>query len=85
MTKDSLIKLAFENISLWSGMCCKFSQYVDEQGYRRLIFDHEFNIKWSRIVSSVFSDLIQEALEIPTEVTIFPNTFEIKFKVKEND
>jgi hypothetical protein len=43
-------------------MCYKFIEYVDEQGYTHLIFDHEFNIKWSRTVSNVFMDLIWVAL-----------------------
>jgi hypothetical protein len=83
ITKDALIKLAFEKLSLWTGMCCKFNQYVDELEYRHLIFDHEFNIKWSRIASSVFSDLIRVALQLPTEVSIRPNTFEIKIMERE--
>lgn len=77
ITKDSLIKNVFENISIWTGMCCKFNQYVDERGYRHLIFDHEFNLKWSRIVSNVFIDLIWIALRIPTEVSLLPNTIEL--------
>lgn len=83
LTTDSLIKTVFENVAQWTGMCNKIRQYIDDQGYRHLIFDHRFGIKWSRIVSGVFTDLIKEALHLPTEVSILPNTFEIKIMKRE--
>ena len=83
LTKDILIKIAFENIAIFTGMCSNFRQYVDDQGYRHLILDHEYNMKWSRIASKVLSDLISVTLHIPTEVSILPNTFEIKIMERE--
>lgn len=83
VTKENMIKYCFQTLALWTGVCTVFRDYVDNQGYRHLIFDHMFNTKWSRIASSVFSDLIRKTLEISTEVSILPNTFEIKLMERE--
>lgn len=83
LTTDSLIKTVFENVAQWTGMCNKFRQYIDDQGYRHLIFDHRYGIKWSRIVSDVFSDLIKDTLGFPSEVSLLHNTFEIKILERE--
>lgn len=76
--KENVIKYCFQSLALWTGVCTTFRQYVDEQGYTHLVFDHPFNLKWSRIVAEVFSDLITVVLNIPTEAWILPNTVEIK-------
>lgn len=83
LTIDSLVRTALQNIAMWTGMINKFRQYFDDQGYRHLVFDHRYGIKWSRIVSDVFRDLIKEALNLSTEATILPRTIEIKIMEKE--
>lgn len=85
ITKENLIKYFFQDLALWTGMCTNFRQYLDQQRYRHLIFDHAFNLKWSRIASNVFSDLMRVTLNVSTEVSILPNTFEIKIMEREFD
>ncbi|MBI1828770.1 MAG: hypothetical protein HY222_06155 [Thaumarchaeota archaeon] len=46
-TIDNLIKYCFEGIFLWGGMCSSFRHYVNEQGYRCLVLEHKYGIKWS--------------------------------------
>lgn len=83
VTKENMIKYCFQTLALWTGVCTVFREHVDNQGYRHLIFDHRYGIKWSRIVSDVFSDLIKDTLGFPSEVSLLPNTFEIKMLERE--
>jgi hypothetical protein len=83
ITKESWIGNMFENVALWTGMVNLFRQYIVDQGYRHLIFDHRYGIKWSRIVCTVFRDLLEEILKLRTESTILPRTFEIKIMERE--
>jgi hypothetical protein len=78
ITLDSIIEVAFANVSISSGMCTKFSQHWDEEGYRHLVFDHRYGIKWSRIISSAFSYLLKKACNVDTSVTLLPQTISIK-------
>jgi hypothetical protein len=65
ITLDSIIQVAFANVAIASGVCTKFSQHTDEEGYRCLVFDHRYGIKWSRIISKVFiEDFIMVMISI---------------------
>ena len=67
MTRENLIRICFEEVAIWSGACSFFDQRLDEQGNTWLVFDHRYGIKWSRILASAYSEMIQQTLQRPTE------------------
>lgn len=82
ITLDSVIEVTFANVAIASGVCTKFSQNRDEEGYRYLVFDHKYGIKWSTIVSEVFSHVLKKTCNIDTSVTLLPNTITLKILQK---
>jgi hypothetical protein len=78
ITLDSIIEVAFANVSIASGVCTKFTQHIDEEGYRCLVFDHRYGIKWSRIISKVFSYLLEKTCNVNISATLLPNTIALK-------
>jgi hypothetical protein len=82
ITLESIIKFAFENIAVSTGACYKFSQHIDD-GSRTLVFDHRYGMKWSRIISNVFSSMLQETCNVHTSVNILPNSVLIKILEKD--
>ena len=78
ITLDSIIDIAFATVSIASGVCTKFSQHRDEEGYRCLVFDHRYGIKWSRIVSKVFSYLLKATCNVDTSVNVLPQTISLR-------
>jgi len=82
-TPESVIALAFENIAINTGVCTKCTQYTDQEGFRTIVFDHKYGIKWSRIVSKVFSSLLEKTCNIHTSVNLLPNTFSMKIRERD--
>jgi hypothetical protein len=78
ITLDSIINIAFANVALISGVCTKFSQHRDQEGFRYLVFDHRYGLKWSRIISKAFSYLLKKTCDIDTSVKLLPQTISIK-------
>lgn len=77
-TIDNLIKYCFEGIFVWGGMCSSFRHYVDEHGYRCLVLEHKYGIKWSNILAITFSDFIKIHLNLDSEYKVMPSTVIIK-------
>jgi hypothetical protein len=78
VTLNSIIDVCFEKLTPSAGVITKFSQYIDAEGYTCLVFDHRYGIKWSRIISRVFSYLLEETCNVRTSTTLLPNTIIIK-------
>jgi hypothetical protein len=74
VTLESVIKHLFEIYGPACGIYSDFSYHTTEEGRTRLIFSHEFNIKWSRILAAAFSDLISELLKLHCKSDLLPNT-----------
>lgn len=81
MTMDNLIKYLFETMSLWAGCYHRFTSQKDRQGYTSLVFEHDFGIKWSNAIGTVFGDVIKKSLNITPEVKYMPSTVTIKIKL----
>ena len=78
-TMDNLIKFYFESVGSWSGMYQTFMHYNDK-GVTNLIFEHKYDIKWSKVISYVISDLIEKMLELSSKQKILPNTVILQVK-----
>lgn len=78
VTLDSIMDVCFANLTPAAGVITKFSHYVDENGFRCLVFDHRYGIKWSRIISKVFSYVLEQTCNIHASVDLLPNTIIMK-------
>ncbi len=73
-TMENLIKYFFEGISLWAGAYNKFRYRGDVNNNLSLIMEHDFGIKYSRMLGEVISRFINRTLHIATNFEALPTT-----------
>jgi hypothetical protein len=73
-TFDNVIKHGFEKNGFLTGMYKNFSHGVDDQGNIRMIFEHMFGIKWSRILALVFAEHLGGTLGVKVTSKILAST-----------
>jgi hypothetical protein len=79
LTFDSLVSFLFEGIAKNAGNISHVSRYVDEKdGKTCLFFRHDYDIKWSRILGSIYSQAIEHFSQYTTRCEFFENGLEIK-------
>ncbi|MEO9295019.1 MAG: hypothetical protein ABI347_05410 [Nitrososphaera sp.] len=79
LTFENIVKISFEEVAVRGGVIRSVSKYLDKQdGKTCLFFRHDFNIKWSRILSAAFSYHIEHLLHYHTTSKIFSNSVELK-------
>jgi len=84
-TLDNLVKVIFELLCTNTGSITSVKSYVDdEDGRTCLYFTHDYDIKWSRIISAAFSHLIETVLHLNTRTEVFSESFEIKIIEKKS-
>jgi hypothetical protein len=64
-TVENTLKLVFDRLLAYGGSYKGYSCHVDNDGYLNLVFRHEYGIKWSRILSTVYTRFIQRMLNQP--------------------
>ena len=64
-TFENTLKLVFDRLLAYGGSYKGYSCHVDHDGYLNLVFRHEYGIKWSRILSTVYTRFIQRTLNQP--------------------
>jgi hypothetical protein len=64
-TLENTLKLVFDRLLAYGGSYKGYSCHVDNDGYLNLVFRHEYGIKWSRILSTVYTRFIQRTLNQP--------------------
>ena len=79
-TIDNLIKYCFEGIFVWGGMCSSFRHYVDEHGYRCLVLEHKYGIKWSNTIAKSLSFFIESMTKKPAKYKVLPSTVVLMVK-----
>lgn len=80
-TMDNMIKFYFDSVGSWSGLYDTFKHYTD-MGVTNLIFEHKYDIKWSKVISYVMSDIIEKMLDMSSKQKILPNTIILQVKEK---
>lgn len=83
ITLDSVLEVTFANLALNPGVITKFSQYEDEEGYKCLVFDHKYGMKWSRIIWKVFSYMLEQMAHVHSSLTLLPNTVLMRIPLKD--
>ena len=64
-TLQNTLKVVFDRLLAYGGSYKGYSCHEDNDGYLNLIFRHEYGIKWSRILSTVYTRFIQNTLNHP--------------------
>ena len=64
-TLENTLKVVFDRLLAYGGSYKGYSCHVDNDGYLDLVFRHEYGIKWSRILSTVYTRFIQRTLNQP--------------------
>jgi hypothetical protein len=61
-TPENTLKVVFDRLLAYGGSYKGYSCHMDNDGYLNLVFRHEYGIKWSRILSTVYTRFIQRTL-----------------------
>jgi hypothetical protein len=61
-TLENTLKVVFDRLLLYGGSYKGYSSHADNDGNLNLVFRHEYNIKWSRILSAVYARFIEKTL-----------------------
>jgi hypothetical protein len=64
-TVENTLKVVFDRLLAYGGSYKGYSSHVDNDGYLNLVFRHAYGIKWSRILSTVYTRFIQRTLNQP--------------------
>lgn len=64
-TLENTLKFVFDRLLAYGGSYKGFSCHVDKDGCMNLVFRHDYGIKWSRILSAVYTRFIQNTLNHP--------------------
>jgi hypothetical protein len=82
-TLENTLKLVFDRVLAYGGSYKGHSCHVDTDGYLNLVFRHEYGIKWSRILSAVYTRFIKKTLNHPAySLNIAEKWFAIKISEK---
>jgi hypothetical protein len=64
-TLENTLKVVFDRLLAYGGSYKGYSCHTDNDGYLNLVFRHEYGIKWSRILSAVYTRFINRTLNQP--------------------
>ena len=64
-TLQNTLKVVFDRLLAYGGSYKGYSCHEDNDGYLNLIFRHEYGIKWSRILSAVYTQFINRTIKQP--------------------
>jgi hypothetical protein len=64
-TLENILKVVFDRLLAYGGSYKGYSCHMDKDGNMNLVFQHEYGIKWSRILNAVYTRFIQKTLNQP--------------------
>ncbi|MDP8887155.1 MAG: hypothetical protein M3M91_05120 [Thermoproteota archaeon] len=62
---ENTLKVVFDRLLAYGGSYKAYSCHLDNDGNMNLVFQHEYGMKWSRILSAVYTRFIQRTLRQP--------------------
>lgn len=65
-TLENTLKVVFDRLLAYGGSYKGYSCQAEKDGNMSLVFRHEYGIKWSRILSAVYTRFIEKTLNQPT-------------------
>ena len=75
---ENWIEYVFKGQLLFGGSYQVFSYFKDEDGHVNFVFRHQHGIKWSRVLSTVYMQFLEKAMNIHTSSSILPSSLTIK-------
>jgi hypothetical protein len=75
---ENWIEYVFKGQLLFGGSYQVFSYFKDGEGHVNLVFRHQHGIKWSRILSTVYMQFLEKAMNIHTTSSVLPSSVTIK-------
>jgi hypothetical protein len=82
-TLENTLKVVFDRLLAYGGSYKGYSSHVDNDGYLNLVFRHVYGIKWSRILSTVYTRFIQRTLNQPAyTLNVAEKWFAIRLSVR---
>jgi hypothetical protein len=82
-TVENTLKVVFDRLLAYGGSYKGYSSHVDNDGYLNLVFRHVYGIKWSRILSTVYTRFIQGTLNQPAyTLNVAEKWFAIRLSVR---
>ncbi len=78
LSLENWIEYVFKGQLLFGGSYQGFSYFKDEEGHVSFVFRHQHGIKWSRVISTVFVEFLEKAMNIHTTSSILPSSVTIK-------
>lgn len=82
ITFDNFIVYALEGAGLMGGFLHHYAVYKDEQGYTSMLLEHNYDVKWSRIVGNAYSDVLKKMFHYNTQCAFFPDSVIIRILEK---
>ena len=64
-TPENTLKVVFDRLLAYGGSYKGYSSHVDNDGHLNLVFRHAYGMKWSRILSRVYTRFINRTLNQP--------------------
>jgi hypothetical protein len=81
-TFENFIIYGLEGAGIMGGLLRHYVIYKDEQDFTNLLLEHNYDIKWSRIMGKAFSGTLQKMFQYNTDCTFLPNSVVIKIMEK---
>jgi hypothetical protein len=72
------VEYVFKGMLLFGGSYQGFSYFKDEEGHVNFVFRHNYGIKWSRVISTVYMQFLEKSLNIHSTSSILPSSVTIK-------
>jgi hypothetical protein len=84
-TLENTLKVVFDRLLVYGGSYIGYSCQSDEDGNMNLVFRHKYGIKWSRILSAVYTRFIRKTLNRPAyPLNVAEAWFAIRLSESEN-
>jgi hypothetical protein len=81
-TFRNFIIYALDGTGIMGGLIYHYNIYKDAQDYTNLILEHNYEIKWSRIIGNAFSDILKKMFQYNTQCTFLQHSVTIKILEK---
>jgi hypothetical protein len=75
---ENFVEHSFVITAKSAGLFSMFKKHYDEKGFLCLVFEHEYGIKWSRMISEVFAESLIDLFKVKVERSVLPSTVLIR-------
>lgn len=81
-TFGNFVKYALDGAGMMGGLLHHYIIYKDEQEYSNLLLEHNYDLKWSRIIGNAYSNLLKEMFRYNTQCSFNDHSVVIKILEK---